>query len=82
MPNLEPLGDFAFELAHRLTEEYGEDFRLGEVFVIAEIVLPDESTRVEVLSSEPRAYVAAAILNRALDVVGEREEAELEREEE
>jgi hypothetical protein len=69
------LGDYTIEFVERCQEEFGEDFELGEVLIVAEVTHGDK-TVVEVLSSEARAYVAQAILSRALAIVQGHELAE------
>ena len=69
------LGDYAIEFADRCNEEYGADWELGEIMIIAEIKRA-KRTIVEVLSSESRPYVAAAIVSRALSIIQGQEIAE------
>jgi hypothetical protein len=69
------LGDYAIEFVERCQEQFGEDFELGEVLIVAEVT-HDDKTVVEVLSSEARPYVAQAILSRAQSIVQAQELAE------
>jgi hypothetical protein len=60
------LGDYAIEFVDRLHGEH-ESFELGEILIVAEVIT-DAGTVVDILSSETRPYVAAAILKRALEI--------------
>ena len=59
------IGDYAIELVDRIKEDYGEDFKLGEVVIVAEVE-HEGTTYIEPISSEHRIYVTKAIVKQAM----------------
>ena len=66
------VGQSATELIDNCREVWGDDIQLGDVIIVAEVLLEDRDEQIyrEVvsLSSEDRAYVTAALLRKAADL--------------
>lgn len=66
------VGRSATELIDNCREVWGDDIQLGDVIIVAEVLLEDSDEQIyrEVvsLSSEDRAYVTAGLLRKAADL--------------
>ena len=66
------VGRSATELIDKCRAVWGDDIQLGDVIIVAEVLLEDSDEQIyrEVvsLSSEDRAYVTSAILRKAADL--------------
>ena len=66
------VGRSATELIDKCREVWGDDIQLGDVIIVAEVLLEDSDEQIyrEVvsLSSEDRAYVTAGLLRKAADL--------------
>lgn len=63
----ERLGQTAIELLDHLVDKFGEDVKIGQVVVVAEVFRGDEDgyNGVEILSSDDRAWTVYGLLSVA-----------------
>jgi hypothetical protein len=68
---LSEVGDYAIAFVDHCREIWGDDVQLQEIIIVGEVLLEDDDeklfTEVVSLSSEDRAYVTKAILEKAAE---------------
>ena len=70
------LGSLTLDFMELCKEEFGEDVRLGDIAIVADVL--DKGNPVAICCTDPRYWIQEALLREALDAAERMSEARLE----